>query len=146
MRISPHFGDPQGLNMNIDIQSIRVPMTIALSDHAARRLGFVMSRHADRIQRVVVRFGEASRRRVGADKFCRIRVYLFDAPVAVIADVGADLYAVIDRATDRVGRVVVKHLDRSRFGRRRGPEDATTSSHGAFDAKPYATHSAGERA
>ena len=121
--------------MNVDIQSERVPMTIALSDHATRRLGFALARHGDRIQRVVVRFGDASRRRVGADKFCRIRVYLFDAPVAVIADVGVDLYAVIDRAADRVGRVVVKHLDRSRFGSRRGPCDATTSPHAAFDAK-----------
>ena len=105
-----------------------------------------MSRHADRIQRVVVRFGEASRRRVGADKFCRIRVYLFDAPVAVIAEVGADLYAVIDRATDRVGRVVVKHLDRSRFGRRREPGEAITSPPGPFGARPSAMHSEGERA
>ena len=132
--------------MNIDIQSVRVPMTIAMSDHATRRLRFVMSRHADRIQRVVVRFGEASRRRVGADKFCRIRVYLFDAPVAVIAEVGADLHAVIDRATDRVGRVVVKHLDRSRFGRRAGLGEAITSPPGPFDARPYAMHSEGERA
>ncbi len=132
--------------MNIDIQSVRIPLTMALSDHATRRLGFVMSRHADRIQRVVVRVGEASRRRVGADKFCRIRVYLFDAPIAVIADVGADLYAVIDRATDRVGRVVVKHLDRSRFGRWRGPGDAFTSPPGRFEGKPDLVHSRGERA
>ena len=106
--------------MNVDIQSVRFPMTIALSNHAMRRLGFVLARHGDQIRRVVVRFGDVSRRRVGADKFCRIRVYLVDAPVAVIADVGADLYAVIDHAADRVGRVVVKHLDRSRLcGRRR---------------------------
>ncbi len=130
--------------MNIDIQSVRVPMTTAFSDHATRRLGFVMSRHADRIQRVVVRFGESSRRRVGADKFCRIRVYLVDAPVAVIADVGADLYAVIDRAADRVGRVVVKNLGRSRFGRRGGTE-AAQSSYG-FDAQPRAAYADGQRA
>lgn len=130
--------------MNIDIQSVRVPMTTAFSDHATRRLGFVMSRHADRIQRVVVRFGESSRRRVGADKFCRIRVYLVDAPVAVIADVGADLYAVIDRAADRVGRVVVKNLGRSRFGRRGGTE-AAQSSYG-FDAQPRAAYTDGQRA
>ena len=93
---------------------------------------------------VVVRFGESSRRRVGADKFCRIRVYLVDAPVAVIADVGADLYAVIDRAADRVGRVVVKNLGRSRFGRRGGTE-AAQSSYG-FDAQPRAAYTDGQRA
>ena len=120
------------MNMNIDIQSVRVPMTTAMSDHATRRLGFVMSRHADRVQRVVVRFGESSRRRVGADKFCRIRVYLVDAPVAVIADVGADLYAVIDRAADRVGRVVVKQLGRSRFARRDSTEAVSSTTTGQY--------------
>lgn len=131
--------------MNVDIQSVRFPMTIALSNHAMRRLGFVLARHGDQIRRVVVRFGDASRRRVGADKFCRIRVYLFDAPVAVIADVGADLYAVIDRAADRVGRVVVKHLDRSRLCGRRRLGGAAKSS-GALGGKPHAAHSEGERA
>lgn len=120
------------MNMNIDIQSVRVPMTTAMSDHATRRLGFVMSRHVDRVQRVVVRFGESSRRRVGADKFCRIRVYLVDAPVAVIADVGADLYAVIDRAADRVGRVVVKQLGRSRFARRDSTEAVSSTTTGQY--------------
>lgn len=129
--------------MNIDIQSVRVPMTAAFSDHTTRRLGFVMSRHADRIQRVVVRFGESSRRRVGADKFCRIRVYLVDAPVAVIADVGADLYAVIERAADRVGRVVVKNLGRSRFGRRGAIRDVTFAHR--FDAPPRAANAEAER-
>ena len=131
--------------MNVDIQSVRFPMMIALSNHAMRRLGFVLARHGDQIRRVVVRFGDVSRRRVGADKFCRIRVYLFDAPVAVIADVGADLYAVIDHAADRVGRVVVKHLDRSRLCGRRRLGGAAKSS-GALGAKPHAAHSEGERA
>ena len=115
----------------------------ALSNHAMRRLGFVLARHGNQIRRVVVRFGDASRRRVGADKFCRIRVYLFDAPVALIADVGADLYAVIDRAADRVGRVVVQHLDRSRSCGRRKPGGAAKSL-GVLGAKPHAAHSEGE--
>ena len=37
-------------------------------------------------------------------------------------DTGTDLYAVINRATDRVGRVVVKYLDRSRIDRRHGAD------------------------
>ena len=129
--------------MNVDIQGVRFPMTIALSNHALRRLGFVLARHRDQIQRVVVRLGDVSRRRLGADKFCRIRVYLFDAPVAVIADVGADLYAVIDRAADRVGRVVVKHVDRSRWCGRRNLGGATKSS-GGLGAKPHAARFEGQ--
>ena len=110
--------------MNIDIQSQDFPLTSALFDHAERRLRFVLIRRIDRIQRVVVRLGDNNGPRGGIDKFCRIQVYLLDAHMAVIEDIGLDMYAVIDRAADRVGRVVVKHLDRSRIGWRHGRGDA----------------------
>ena len=127
--------------MNIDIQSLGFPITGALADHAKRRLQFVLTRRSDRIQRVVVRLGDENGPRGGVDKFCRIQVRLFNAPVAVIEEVGSELYAVIDRATDRVGRVVVKHLDRLRSGRRYGRGGAIASSHAdlgeSFDSNIY---------
>ena len=114
--------------MNFDIQCLRFPITPRLADHTGRRLRFAMSHHSDLIRRVVVRLGDANGPRGGVDKFCRIQVYLMDAPVAVIEENGTDLYAVINRAADRVGRVVVKHLDRSRIGRGHpGRHDAVDS-------------------
>jgi ribosomal subunit interface protein len=97
----------------VDIHGQGFTVTPALSEHVRRRLGFVLARHSDRIQRVAVRVGDENGPRGGVDKYCRIQVHLTDVPVAVIRDVGAELYAVIDRAADRVGRVVVKHLDRA---------------------------------
>lgn len=133
--------------MNVDIQSQDFPLTNALSDHAKHRLQFVLTRRSDRIQRVVVRLGDKNGPRGGVDKFCRIRVYLLDAPVAVIEDNGLDMYAVIDRAVDRIGRVVVKHLDRSRVGRRVGRGDATPSPPDEVRRRPpYLRHSERERA
>ena len=99
--------------MIVDIHGQGFTVTPALAEHMRRRLGFVLTRHSDRIQRVAVRVGDENGPRGGVDKYCRIQVHLLDAPVAVIKDVGAELYAVIDRAADRVGRVVVKHLDRT---------------------------------
>ena len=131
--------------MNIDIQSLGFPITAALSDHARRRLRFVLTRRSGRIQRVVVRLGDENGPRGGVDKFCRIQVYLIDAPVAAVEDVGTDLYSVIDCATDRVGRVVVKHLDRSRIGRRQGA-DAPMLQHAELDASLHSTNFEGERA
>ena len=90
--------------MNIDIQSLEFPITGALAGHARRRLRFVLTRRSDRIQ-----------------------VRLFNAPVAVIEEVGTEPYAVIDRTTGRVSRVVVKHLGRLRSGRRYGRGGATAS-------------------
>lgn len=99
--------------MIVDIHGQGFTVTPALAEHVRRRLGFVLARHGDRIQRVAVRVGDENGPRGGVDKYCRIQVHLHDAPVAVIEDVSADLYAAIDRAADRIGRVVVKHLDRT---------------------------------
>ncbi len=129
--------------MNIDIHSQGFPLTSALADHAKRRLRFVLTRHSDRIQRVVVRVGDENGR---VDKFCRIQVHLLDAPVAVIDDIGADLYAVIDRAADRVGRVVVKHLDRSRIDRRPARANAHLIAPEELAPTPHPAHPEGERA
>ena len=108
----------------MDIRCLSFPIAGALSEHARRRLRLVLRRRSDRIQRVVVRLGFKSGPRCDVDKFCRIQVFLIDAPEAAVEDFGADFYAVVDRATDRVGRVVVKYLDRSA---RRGR--CPTSSH-----------------
>lgn len=89
-------------------------MTQALTDHVWRRLGFALRPYGDRMQRVSVRVGDENGPHGGVDKFCRIHVHLIGAPVALTEDVGADLYAAIDRATDRIGGEVGRHLDRAR--------------------------------
>lgn len=125
--------------MNVDIHGQGFAVTQALADHVRRRLGFVLARHSDRIQRVSVRVGDENGPRGGVDKFCRIQVHLLDAPVAAIEDVGTDLYTVIDRAADRVGRVVVKHIDRQHEGRRearRGVAPARAGSHSPGSTLP----------
>jgi len=105
--------------MHFDIQSIDFPNTAALTSHVRRRLGFGLTRHGDRISRVVVRLGDENGPRGGPDKFCHLQVSLVDAPQVVIRDCGPDLYAVIDRASDRAARAVAKQLERNRFGRQR---------------------------
>ena len=101
--------------MRIDIQGLGFPLSAALRDHTRRRLRFALTRSGDRIRRVVVRFGDTNGPRGGADnKFCRMQVYLEHAPSVLIEDAGADLYAVIDRAAERAGRNVAKHVDRLR--------------------------------
>ncbi|CAN5910531.1 hypothetical protein BH11PSE8_BH11PSE8_01220 [soil metagenome] len=127
--------------MNVDIQSLGFPTTDALSGHAKRRLRFVLARHSDRIARVSMRLGDCNGPRGGMDKFCRVQVHLIDAPVAVIHDIGADLYEVIDRAADRAGRTVVKHLDRARSFARHGRAGAAANlGSGNNSQRQAATH------
>lgn len=98
--------------MRIDIQALGFSLTAPLLDHTERRLRFALTRATDQIRRVVVRLGDANGPRGGADKYCRIQVVLEHAPLVLIEDVGADLYAVIGRAAERAGRNVARRVDR----------------------------------
>ena len=100
--------------MKIQIQSTAFPLTAAILDHTERRLHFALTPRRDRIRRVDVRLGDSNGPRGGEDKFCRIRVFLEDAPPVLIEDRGGDLYAAIGRAAERAGRNVVKELFRLR--------------------------------
>ena len=100
--------------MRIDIQALGFSLTAPLLDHTRRRLRFALTRASARIKRVVVRLGDCNGPRGGEDKFCKIQVYLEHAPLVLIEDTGVNLYAVIDRAAERAGRNVAKHVDRLR--------------------------------
>lgn len=100
------------LSIRIDIQCLGFPLTAALVDHTERRLRFALTRTSNRIKRVLVRLGDTNGPRGGQDKFCKIQVALEGAPSVVIEDAGADLYAVIDRAAERAGRIVAKRVER----------------------------------
>jgi ribosome-associated translation inhibitor RaiA len=98
---------------------LEFPLTAALLDHTELRLRFALTRTSDRIKRVVVRLGDTNGPRGGADKFCRMQVYLKHAPPVLIEETGADLYAAIDRVAERAGRSVAKRVDRRREDVRR---------------------------
>jgi len=98
--------------MRIDIKGSGFSLTTALLDHTERRLRFALTRSCDRIVRVAVVVGDSNGPRGGEDKFCRIQIHLKRAPQLLIEDIGAELYAVIDRAAERAGRNVARHLDR----------------------------------
>ena len=98
--------------MRIDIQATGFPLTAPLLDHTERRLLLALTRTSDRIKRVIVRLGDNNGPHGGEDKFCRMQVYLDHAQPVLIQDTGADLYAVIDRVTERAGRNVAKRVDR----------------------------------
>ena len=120
--------------MRIDIQGRGFSLTAPLLDHAQQRLRFALTRSGDRIKRVVVRLGDTNGPRGGEDKFCRIQVVLDHAPPVLIEDTGADLYAVIDRATERAGRNVAKHVERRRENARLAmPQPPAAQPGDAFD-------------
>jgi putative sigma-54 modulation protein len=97
--------------MRIDIRGAGLPLTAALLDHTERRLRFAPTRSSDRIKRVVVRFGDIDGPRGGEDRFCRLQVDFEHAPPVSIEDAGPDLYALIDRVSERAGRNAAKRVE-----------------------------------
>ncbi len=106
--------------MQIDIQARNFPLTDALYSHTKRRLHFALACCDDHIQRVRVRLSDINGPRGGADKRCHLQIVLPGLPDVVIEDTEVDLYAAIDRAVDRAGRVVVRKIDRQKSLLRQG--------------------------
>ncbi len=101
-------------------------LTDALHQHVQQRLHFAFDRIGDRIRRVVVRLSDINGPRGGADKRCQLEVHLDQSPNVVIEDTQSDLYAAVDRATERAARTVARRLSRERAHRRDGlPQEET---------------------
>ncbi len=98
--------------MRIEIQGLGFPLTAPLIDHTQRRLSFALTRNGHRIRRVMVRLGDTNGPHGGTDKFCKIQLFLEQMPTVIIGEAGADLYAVIDRASERAGRNIAKRVAR----------------------------------
>jgi len=106
--------------MQIEIVARGFPLTDAMRAYVNRRLEFSLSVRHSHIKCVVVRLSDTNGPRGGSDKCCRIQVVVPGQADIVVQDTESDLYAAIDRATDRVSRTVARRLDRHRnFNRNR---------------------------
>jgi putative sigma-54 modulation protein len=98
--------------MKTIIQARNFTLSDELQSHIARRLQIALGRVSEKIRRVSVRLADINGPRGGIDKHCSIQVSLTNAPDVVIEEVQPDLFAAIHRASDRLGRTVVRHLNR----------------------------------
>ena len=100
--------------MNLKIQAHDFPLTDGLRQHLATRLAYALNHGGDVVTRIVVRLSDVNGPRGGEDKCCGIEVRLKGAPAQVVEDTPADLYVAIDRATERIGRTLDRHMARRR--------------------------------
>lgn len=98
--------------MNLQIQAQDFTLTDGLREHVTTRLSYGLNHGRDVVTRIVVRLSDVNGPRGGEDKRCRIEVRLKGAPSLVVEDTQTDMYAAIDRAADRVGRALDRHLAR----------------------------------
>lgn len=96
--------------MHIHIQTRGFTLTEGLRAHVERRLQFAMSRFQSRGLRVKVRLSDVNGPRGGLDKLCHLQIRVGGLPDMVIEDTDVDLYAAINRAAERAGRTLQRHL------------------------------------
>jgi ribosome-associated translation inhibitor RaiA len=90
-----------------------------LRAYAERRLGFALSRFANRIGRLTARIDDVNGPRGGIDKLCCINAKLIPTGTVVMHAVDANAVVAIDRVADRIARAVRRKLERRRDRRRR---------------------------
>jgi ribosomal subunit interface protein len=104
--------------VHLDIRGLNLSLTPYLLEHVERRLRFALARFDGRVTRVAVRVSDVTGAGGGVDKRCRIAVRLRPVGEIIVEDAGADLYAAIDVAAERIGRSVRHEVERLREGAR----------------------------
>jgi len=88
-------------------------LTEAFKAYIERRLHFALARFGGRVGQTVVRIGADG----PAEHRCRISTELLPFGRVAVEEADTDLFAAIDRATGRIGRLFGRELDRSRDAR-----------------------------
>ena len=104
----------KGVVMKLEIRRQGVEVSDEVQAHIERRLLFALGRFSPRIQRVAVYLADLNGPKGGVDKRCRLVARLLRSGVVTVEDRGAELTALIDRASDRLARTVQRKLERRR--------------------------------
>jgi ribosome-associated translation inhibitor RaiA len=83
-----------------------------------RRFRFALDRVESLVDRVSVRLGDNNGPRGGRDKECKVLLALSSGETIVLREKGANLLNTIDRASDKMKRLVKKRIDKKRNRRR----------------------------
>ncbi len=98
--------------MHLDVQSRGFSLSEALAAYVKRRLISAVSAHDQHIQLVRVRLSDINGPRGGVDKSCLLHIELAGTASVTVRETSADMYAAIDKATERLGRSVARRLQK----------------------------------
>ena len=98
--------------MHIDIHAPDFPLTQELREHIETRLEFALSTRSEHIDRILVRLYDVNGHKGRNDKCCFIQINLPRTSDVVVRDTESNIFAAINRATDRVSRTVTRRLIR----------------------------------
>ncbi len=105
----------KGEVMQLEIRGHNFTLTESLRRYAERRLMFALGRFRHHIRSVTARMADLNGPRGGVDKRFQVVVDGFQSrEVLVIEQTDADMYVAIDRAVDRLARLVRRQVSRLR--------------------------------
>jgi ribosome-associated translation inhibitor RaiA len=118
--------------MKLEIVGQRLAVTEAVAMHIERRLQFTLGRFGARIARVIVTLADLSEPPGGIDKQCRMVAALVPQGKVVVEANDVELVLAIDRAAERLGRVLAHELERRREPTMRTPKTARIPASALF--------------
>jgi ribosome hibernation promoting factor len=105
--------------MKIQVRARSVELTPTIRAHVDSRLNLALGRFGERVDKVIVRFSPGDAHNGKPEIRCRIEVALRPRPVTV-EDADADLFAAVDRASERLFRSLARALEREQTESRIG--------------------------
>ncbi len=100
--------------MQIELRIRNTDLTNVLRSYAERRLRFALSRFGDRVGQVVVIVSEMESADDGIATTCHISADIRPFGQVAARETAPDLYAAIDRAAGRLGRLFTSRLGRAK--------------------------------
>lgn len=99
--------------MKIQTRGKGVVISKEVLSHIDRRIYFALGRFVDQIEQLRVLLGDINGPKNDVDKGCRITVCLRGNSSIRIEQVDEDILSAINTASDRIGRLVARRLDRT---------------------------------
>ncbi len=99
--------------MRISMHIHETDLAEALQSYVERRLRFALGRFGGRVGQVTVSVGNDGR----AERSCRISTEVLPFGRVAVEERDPDLFAAVDRATGRIGRLFGRELERNREAR-----------------------------
>jgi ribosome-associated translation inhibitor RaiA len=109
-----HVGRKGASIVRLEIRSPRLRLGETMRAYVERRMRFALGRMASTLGQVVVRLADVNGPRGGEDKRCRVSLAVRPHTRIIVEEVDHDLYAAIDRAAGRAGRIAARAVGRRR--------------------------------
>lgn len=99
--------------MRVELRVRNTDLTEALSDYIERRLRIAFGRLDEQVDRVRVKVSGLNGPRGGTRKSCRISVSFKPFGRVAVQETDLDLHSAIDRAANRVARLLSQRLEKA---------------------------------